>query len=75
MSANSGFGQVLEELPLGNSFVVDSDDPDKWKEAIKQARTKSRNVRLQEAINLRTYYDEKYKWQEQCEAIVRKLRE
>lgn len=75
VSADSGFGQVLEELPLGNSFVVDSDDPEKWKEAIKKARKKPRKVRLEEAQNLRTYYDEKYKWQQQCEVIVRKLRE
>ena len=75
VSDNSGLGEVLSDLPMGSSFVVQSDDPDKWKEAIRQARRKSRDVRLQEAIDLRTRYDEKYKWQEQCEAIVKKLRQ
>ena len=75
VSDNSGLGEVLSDLPNGSSFVVQSDDPDKWKEAIRQARRKSRDVRLQEAIDLRTRYDEKYKWQEQCEAIVKKLRQ
>lgn len=75
VSANSGFGQVLKELTLGSSFVVDSEDPSTWKEAIRRVRKKSRDVRLREAFDLRKYYDEKYKWQEQCEKILRKLRE
>ena len=75
VSDNSGLGEVLSDLPMGSSFVVQSDDPDKWKEAIRKARRKPRHVRLQEAINLRTCYDEKYKWREQCGAIVRKLRQ
>ena len=75
VSYNSGLGEVLSDIPNGSSFVVQSDDPDRWKEAIRQARRKPRDVRLQEAINLRTCYDEKYKWREQCEAIVRKLRQ
>ena len=55
--------------------MVQSDEPHKWEEAISKAKEKSRDVRLQEAIDLRTRYDEKYKWKEQCEAIVEKLRQ
>ena len=74
VSDNSGFGKALEEIPFGMSFVVDSDDPNEWGRAIKRARKKSRKVRLDEAAALRAYYDRKYKWQEQCAALVDKLR-
>lgn len=74
VSNNSGFGKALEEIPFGMSFVVESDDPEEWGRAIKRARKKSRDVRLKEAADLRAYYDERYKWQEQCAALVDKLR-
>lgn len=74
VSDNSGFGKALERIPFGMSFVVDSDDPNEWGRAIKRARKKSREVRLEEADALRTYYDRKYKWQEQSQTVVNKLR-
>ena len=55
--------------------MVQSDDPNEWKIAIQKVMGTQRDVRLQEAIDLRTYYHEKYKWQEPCEAIVKKLRQ
>ena len=74
VSGNSGFGQALEKIPSGMSFVVESDEPDEWGRAIKRARKKSRDVRLEEAKALRYYYDRKYKWLEQCETLADKLR-
>ena len=74
VSDNSGFGQALEKIPFGMSFVVESDEPDEWGRAIKRARKKSREVRLEEAKALRYYYDRKYKWLEQCETLADKLR-
>ena len=70
----SGLGEVLTDLTGGKSCVVQSDDPNEWKKAIQKVMGTPRDVRLQEAIDLRAYYHEKYKWQEPCEAIVKKLR-
>ena len=75
VSSNSGLCEVLTDLTGGRSCVVPSNDPNEWKKAIQKVMETSRDVRLQEAINLRTYYHEKYKWQEPCEAIVKKLRQ
>ena len=74
VSGNSGFGQALEKIPSGMSFVVESDEPNEWGRAIKQARKKSRDVRLKGAGVLRDFYDQEYKWQEQCQTLVDKLR-
>ena len=74
VSDNSGFGQALEKIPFGMSFVVESDEPNEWGRAIKRARKKSRDVRLKEAGVLRDFYDQEYKWQEQCQTLVDKLR-
>ena len=74
VSDNSGFGQALEKIPSGMSFVVESDEPNEWGRAIKQARKKSRDVRLKGAGVLRDFYDQEYKWQEQCQTLADKLR-
>ena len=78
VSDNSGFGQALEKIPFGMSFVVESDvesdEAKEWGKAIKRARKKSREVRLKEAGVLRDFYDQEYKWQEQCQTLVDKLR-
>ena len=78
VSDNSGFGQALEKIPFGMSFVVESDvesdEAKEWGKAIKRARKKSRDVRLKEAGVLRDFYDQEYKWQEQCQTLVDKLR-
>ena len=74
VSDNSGFGQALEKIPFGMSFVVESDEPNEWGRAIKRARKKSRDVRLKEAGVLRDFYDQEYKWLEQCQTLADKLR-
>ena len=78
VSDNSGFGQALEKIPFGMSFVVESDvesdEAKEWGKAIKRARKKSREVRLKEAGVLRDFYNQEYKWKEQCQTLVDKLR-
>lgn len=74
VSDNSGFGKALGEIPFGASYVVESDDPEEWGKAIKRVRKKPRPIRLEEARELRSYYHRKFKWQEQCAALVEKIR-
>ena len=62
VSGNSGFGEALRQVPFGSSFVVDSEDPDKWAEKIKAIRMKERSLRLDEARKLKTFYANKFSW-------------
>ena len=73
VSGNSGFGETLRTLPLGEPFVVDSADPKDWAEAIEAVRLKDRTQRLQEIQRLRTSYEEKFSWKKQCGALVEKM--
>ena len=74
VSDNSGFGKALGEIPFGASVVVDADDPVEWAKAIRRVRNKPRPIRLEEARELRSFYDRKFKWPEQCAALVEKIR-
>ena len=73
VSGNSGFGHALRELPLGQSFVVESKDPKEWANAIASVRGKGREQRLKEIQCLRRSYEEKYSWENQCGSLVEKL--
>lgn len=73
VSSNSGFGEALRDLPLGKSFVVESDDPKEWAKAIASVRAKGRAQRLQEMQTLRADYGKKYNWEDQCEALAEKM--
>ena len=70
---DSGFGEALKEVKFGTSSVVDSEDANVWAKAIKRVRATERKTRLQEAASLRSNYDEKYSWKEQCGALVQKM--
>ena len=37
-------------------------------------KQKERQIRLNEALSLRKFYEEKYKWEMQCEMLVKRLR-
>ena len=67
---NSGFGEALQEITLASSWIVDSEDPKKWAEAIKGVRKKGRKSVLKECQDLRTRYAEKYNWEKQCNDLV-----
>ena len=69
VGSKSGFARALENIPMGKSCIVDSDDPAKWAEAIEGVRVRHR-VRLEEIKLLRASYKKKYNWREQCEALV-----
>ena len=73
VSKNTGFGEALSELPFGSSFVVDSEDPQVWAEAIENLWKKDRQVRLKEAKALRTRYEEKHSWTEQTRNLLDKM--
>ena len=70
---DSGFGEALKVVTFGTSSIVDSEDANVWAKAIKRVRTTERKMRLQEAALLRSNYDEKYSWKEQCGALVQKM--
>ncbi|XP_078380052.1 uncharacterized protein LOC144662997 isoform X2 [Oculina patagonica] len=70
VSQNSGFGEALQEIPWGSSWIVDSEDPEHWAEAIKGVREKGRETALKECQALRTRYAEKYSWEKQCNDLV-----
>ena len=74
VSANSGLGQALKEVPFGSESVVDSEDPRKWAKKIKHVRQKKRKVRLLESRFLREEYLKKYSWEEPCKSLVIKMR-
>ncbi|CAH3180165.1 unnamed protein product [Porites lobata] len=73
VSGNSGFGKALRGLPMGESFVIDSDDPKEWAKAIATIRQKSRTRRLEEIQRLRRSYDERFCWERQCQALVARM--
>ena len=73
VSGNSGFGEVLNGLPLGKSFVIESEDPKEWAKKIAALRRKSRSKRLKEIRTLRRSYEKKFSWERQCESLVDKM--
>ncbi|CAH3187071.1 unnamed protein product [Porites lobata] len=70
VSGNSGFGEALRCLPMGESFVIDSDDPKEWAKAIATIHQKSRAKRLEEIQRLRRSYEERFSWERQCKSLV-----
>ncbi|XP_074628654.1 uncharacterized protein LOC141886399 [Acropora palmata] len=75
VSGNSGFGLALNEVPFGKLVVLNSEDAKEWAKAIKAVRRKRREVRLEEAIELREKYAKKYKWEGQCRSLLEKMHE
>ena len=70
VSGNSGLGEALKEVPHGSSYVVESENPKDWANAIKSVRTKKRRLRLREAKTLQGDYAEMYSWQNHCNRLV-----
>ena len=73
VSRSSGLGEALEKVDFGSHFVVNSDKPEEWAEAIQEIRRKDRTNRLSEARKLRENYSEMYKWEEQCSRLIEKI--
>ena len=74
VSGNSGFGDALCTVPFGTSFVVDSEDPKVWAEAIDGVRKTNRSQCLKEIEQLRTSYEKRFSWEKQCDVLVDKMR-
>ena len=72
VGSRSGFAKALENVPIGVTCIVNSDDPGKWADAIEAVRIRHQ-MRLQEIKSLRTSYEEMYSWKEQCEALVNRM--
>ncbi|CAH3175241.1 unnamed protein product, partial [Porites lobata] len=72
VGSRSGFAKALENVPIGFSCIVNSDDPAAWAEAIEAVRSRHR-MRLQEIKSLRALYGQMYSWKEQCEALVNRM--
>ena len=70
----SGFGEALQDaLPQSTPWVVDSEEPEKWAEAIKSVREKGREAAIAECQTLREGYGKKYIWESQCRDLVEKM--
>ncbi|XP_044164240.1 uncharacterized protein LOC122948426 isoform X2 [Acropora millepora] len=71
---NSGFARVMETLPFGEYFIVDSEEPAKWAEAIESVRVRHKVI-LKEIKQLKKKYRKTHCWKRQCEELVDRLRE
>ena len=72
VGSRSGFAKALENVPIGFSCIVNSDDPAEWAKAIEAVRIRH-GMRLQEIKSLRASYGEMYSWKEHCEALVNRM--
>ena len=70
VSGNSGLGEALQEVPFGLYYVVKSNDPKDWANAIRGARKKKRKFRLDESKILCETYAKVYNWQDHCNRLV-----
>ena len=73
VGSRSGFSKALENVLIGFSCIVNSDDPAEWAKAMEAVRIRHR-MRLREMKSLRASYGEMYSWKEQCEALVNTMR-
>ena len=73
VSEYSGLGIVLKNIPIGNSSIVASDDPEVWANRIKQVRAKTAEIRHEEAVRLREAYMQQFNWKDQCDKLVEEL--
>ena len=73
VSANSGLGDALKELPFGSSCIVNSEDASEWAKAIRTIQDKKRKLRLREAVKVRESYAEEYHWEGECDRLVERM--
>ena len=74
VGCRSGFAKALESVLHGYSCIINSDDPAEWAKAIEAVRIRH-GMRLQEIKSVRESYGEMYSWKEQCEVLVKRMRE
>lgn len=69
----SGFGEALKAVKFGDTATVDSEDATEWAQKIKKLRKISRQLRREQASELRSFYNEKYSWGKQLGALVKEM--
>ena len=74
VSANSGFGEALENVSFGSPRVIKSEDSSVWAEQIESVWAKERKVRLNEYEAARDSYAETYSWEDHCRNLVKEMR-
>ena len=71
VSGNSGFAEALKKVKFGEFYIVeDFEDANEWAKKIEAIRQKEGRLRLEEILQLRTFYEEKYSWESQCQDLV-----
>ena len=75
ISGNTGLGMAVKELSSGPKYIIYSDEPEVWAKKIKEVRKKGAGRCSEDAKKLRKEYMAKYSTQEQCHALVKKMRE
>ena len=73
VSKTTGFGEALSKVQNGSSFVIDSEDPEKWAAAIKKIWVKDRGMRLNEVETLRSCYEKEYSWTKQSKDLLDRM--
>ena len=75
VSAVSGLGKTLKELPRGYNSVVESDEPKKWAKKIRTMCENARALTNQEARELRTMYSNQHSWDDECSKLAKLFRD
>ena len=75
VSATSGLGITLKELPFGGTCVVETHKPEEWAGKIKSLCEKTRAERNQEARELRIMYGNKHSWDGECSKLSKLFRD
>ena len=73
VSGNSGVGEALKKVPYGSQWVVDSESPKDWANAIRIVQGKDRELRLEEIKLLSEKYAAKFSWDGQCKLLVERM--
>ena len=75
VSAVSGLGKTLKELPRGYNSVVESDEPEEWAKKIRTMCENARALTNQEARELRTMYSNQHSWDDECSKLAKLFRD
>jgi len=67
VAGESGIAEALQEVGGGQSFIIESDDPEVWAQRIQQLANQNPEERENSATLLRDNYDKTYPWSKECE--------
>ena len=70
ISANCGLAMALEELPSGNKYVVNSQDPNVWARKIQEIKEKDEKICRSEAEQLKNEYSAAYILEDQVNSLI-----